>query len=99
LYEPLEAALQGRDTNVAPITKSQCTPQVGIAALLRYSTDEVSNERTTSAYYDAWPRLSWLGLAPSACLVSISASFMEGRPPQTSNVYCPPAEPGTSLVC
>jgi hypothetical protein len=32
ISEPLKAALQRRDTNVVPITKSQCTPHVGFAA-------------------------------------------------------------------
>jgi C-methyltransferase C-terminal domain len=49
LNEPLKAALQGRDTHVAPIAKSQCTSQVGFAALLKYSSDEVPNERTMFA--------------------------------------------------
>jgi hypothetical protein len=30
---------------------------VGFTALLKYSTDEVPNERTMFAYHDAWPQL------------------------------------------
>ena len=73
------------DTHVAPITKSQCAFQVSFATLLKYSTHETMLG------------LSFLRLglaAPSACLISTSTSFVDGRPPQTSSVYCHPCRAG-----
>jgi Tripartite tricarboxylate transporter family receptor len=58
LTDPLGGQTQVCSTHVGPVTKSQCTSQVGFAALLKYSTDGVPNERTMFAYHDAWPQLS-----------------------------------------
>ncbi len=55
----------------APMTKFQNISQVGFATLLKYSTDVLTNERTTLCLPYHAPGLSfWLDLAdPSACLV------------------------------
>jgi hypothetical protein len=55
----------------APMSKLQNISKVGFATLLKYSTDALTNERTTLCLPDHATGLSlWLDLAdPSACLV------------------------------
>jgi len=56
------------DTHLAPMTKSQNISQVGLATLLKYSTDVLSSERTMFACHDPWPQPS---SAQACCPVGV----------------------------